>query len=39
MLKNNAPLVGAAVAWFNGSNGANAPSPQATAHAARADAV
>ena len=38
-LKDNAPLVGAAVAWFNGPDGAMDPSAQAAADAAHADAL
>lgn len=37
-LKDHAPLVGAAVAWFNGSSNANGPSPQSAA-ATHADAL
>lgn len=38
-LLDDAPLVGAGVAWFNGHNGANDPSPHSAANATRADAV
>jgi glucokinase len=38
-LKDHAPLVGAAVAWFNGSDGANDRLPQPAADVFHADAV
>jgi len=38
-LLDNAPLAGAAVAWFNGSNGAHAPFPCAAADVLHADAI
>jgi len=38
-LMDRAPLAGAAVEWFNGSNGAHAPAPNPAADAIQADAI
>jgi len=38
-LLDRAPLAGAAVAWFNGSNGAHAPSPHPADNLLHADAI